>query len=55
MAYGRKGEHDRAIADSTEAIRLDPKCAVAYHNLGNDYGNKGKYDKAIAETLRPSG
>ena len=30
IAYGRKGEHDRAIADYNEAIRLDPKDATAF-------------------------
>ena len=29
-----QGEYDRAIADSTEAIRLDPKNAMAYYNRG---------------------
>jgi len=30
LAYRAKGDHDRAIADHTEAIRLAPKYAVAY-------------------------
>src|SRR5258708_31589841 len=29
-AYGDKGDYDRAIADFTKAIELDPKSAVAY-------------------------
>ena len=45
----KKGEHDKAIADYTEAIRLDPKDAEAYCNRGLAYGNKGDYDKAIAD------
>ena len=48
-AYGQKGEHDKAIADCTEAIRLDPKDAKAYCNRGVAYGSKGEYDKAIAD------
>ena len=32
-----KGEYDRAIADFNEAIRLDPKYAVAYNNRGEAY------------------
>ena len=42
-------EHDKAIADYTEAIRLNPKDADAYYNRGLAYWNKGKFDKAIAE------
>ena len=33
-AYGRKGDHDRAIADYNEAIRLDPKYALSFCNRG---------------------
>ncbi len=48
-AYDAKGDYDRAIADYTEAIRLDPKYAHAYNNRGNAYGAKGDYDHAIAD------
>jgi Tfp pilus assembly protein PilF len=43
-----KNEFDQAIADFTEAIRLDPKLALAYHNRGAAYSNKGDNDKPIA-------
>ena len=33
----------------TEAIRLDPKLAMAYNNRGIAYDEKGEYDKAIAD------
>jgi tetratricopeptide (TPR) repeat protein len=45
----QEGESDKAIADYTEAIRLDPKLAMAYCNRGVAYGSKGEYDKAIAD------
>ena len=32
LAYGRKGECDRALADLDQAIRLDPKLSMAYSN-----------------------
>ncbi len=48
-AYAGKGEYDKAIAEYTEAIRLDPTLAQAYYNRGFAYLNKGDYDKAIAE------
>jgi tetratricopeptide (TPR) repeat protein len=43
------GKIDRAIADYTEAIRLDPKYAWAYGRRGDAYGMKGDYDQAIAD------
>ena len=43
------GDHDKAIADFSEAIRLDPKRADAYYGRGTAYGHKGEYDKAIAD------
>src|SRR5262245_38825650 len=47
VAYNNKGEYDRAIADATEAIRLDPKHATAYYNRGLAYSIGGDYDRAI--------
>ena len=47
--YGAKGDHDRAIADFSEAIRLDPQNAAAYRNRGLGYDNKGERDRAIAD------
>ena len=44
----QKGDLDKAIADFTEAIRLDPKYAQAYYNRGYAYW-KGDFDKAIAD------
>ena len=45
----QKGEYDKAIAAYTEAIRLDPNCAVAYHNRGSLWTFKGDNQKAIAD------
>ncbi len=44
----KKGEHDKAITDFTEAIRLDPKYEPAYNLRGIAWGKKGEYEKAIA-------
>jgi tetratricopeptide (TPR) repeat protein len=41
-------EYESAIADFTEAIRLDPNNAAAYNNRGVAYYYKGDIDKAIA-------
>jgi tetratricopeptide (TPR) repeat protein len=47
-AFGKK-DYDKAIADYTQAIRIDPQFATAYSNRGSAYGMNGDYDKAIAD------
>src|ERR1035441_3494377 len=49
VSASQTGEHDKAITDFTEAIRLAPKRADAYYNRGVAYGNNGEHDKAIAD------
>ncbi len=44
-----KGEADKAIADFTEAIRLNPKDAGACTNRGRVWSHKKQYDEAIAD------
>ena len=48
-AYAKKGQHDRAIADYSDAIRLDPKSASAFQSRGLAWRHKGKRDWAIAD------
>ncbi len=48
-AYRNEGEYDEAIADCSEAIRLNPKLAGAYYARAFTYGQKGESDKAIAD------
>jgi tetratricopeptide (TPR) repeat protein len=48
-AYVAKSDLDRAIADYSEAIRLDPRSAFAYNNRGRAYREKGDDDRAIAD------
>ena len=45
----KKGEYDKAIADFTEGIRLDPKNAAAYHFRGRAYSKKSEKAKAEAD------
>jgi len=47
--YYLKREIDQAIADFTEAIKLNPEFALAYYGRGNAYKDKGEYDRAIAD------
>jgi tetratricopeptide (TPR) repeat protein len=42
-------DYNRAIADFTQAIRIDPNYALAYSNRGSAYLQKGDYDIAIAD------
>ncbi|MGA2125008.1 MAG: tetratricopeptide repeat protein [Xanthobacteraceae bacterium] len=49
VASRDKGDHDRAIADLDEAIRLDPRLAFAFNSRGNVYHARGDYDRAIAD------
>jgi tetratricopeptide (TPR) repeat protein len=44
-----KGDLDLAVADFTEAIRLNPKFAVAYDNRGVAWGREKEYAKSIAD------
>ena len=49
VAYRLKGDHERAIADYAQAIRLNPKFAAAFNNRGVAYDHKGDFDRAIAD------
>ena len=44
-----KGDNDRAIADYSEVIRLNPEFINAYYLRGNTYAAKRDYDQAIAD------
>lgn len=44
-----KGQHDRAIAEYTKSISLQPKYAHAYMNRGSAWAERREYDKAIAD------
>src|SRR5215472_902837 len=45
----RKGDYDKAIADYTEALRLEPKNAAAFAKRAWSYARKDDYDKAFAD------
>ncbi len=49
LAYKRKGQLDRAIADYSEAIRLKPDDAQVFNNRGNAYYYDGQLDLAIKD------
>lgn len=48
-AYHAKGDHERAIADFNEAVRLNPSFALAYGSRALAYQARGDIDRAIAD------
>ena len=49
-AYRAAGDLPRAIADYTEAIRLDPiKRLFRFYDRGNAFRDDGRYDEALAD------
>src|SRR5215831_15970700 len=48
-AYHAKGDDDRAIADYTMSIKLDPKYPAPHNGRGNAYRDKGDRDRALAD------
>ena len=48
-AYSDKNDYDRAIADFSQAIRLDPKYAFPYDGRGKAYYGKNDLNRAFAD------
>lgn len=48
-AYDNAGEFNRAIAEYHQAIRVNPKFALAFYNRGLDYAKAGELDRAIED------
>jgi len=49
LASLERKDIDRAIADFTRAITLDPKTAIAYRHRGNAHARKRDFKKAIVD------
>jgi tetratricopeptide (TPR) repeat protein len=49
VEFKSKKDLDRALADFSEAIKLNPKNLIAYNNRGNTLVDQGANDKAIAD------
>src|SRR5580704_12694215 len=48
-AHRAKGDYDHAIADYTEAIRIEPNYVLAFYSRGIAHFNKKDYDRAVAD------
>jgi tetratricopeptide (TPR) repeat protein len=48
-AYGKLGRNGRAIADESEAIKLEPSEPTYFDNRGLSYAEEGEYDRAIID------
>jgi tetratricopeptide (TPR) repeat protein len=49
LAWQKKGDDDRALADFNGAIRVNPKDALAYNDRGLLWRERGESDRAIAD------
>src|SRR5262245_20621962 len=49
VAADNAGDHDKALANLNEAIRLNPNNAIAFYDRGLTYSNKRDFDRAIAD------
>src|SRR5205807_459283 len=48
-AYRIKGDDEKALLHYSEAIRLDPKYALAFNNRGSVWHDRGELDRAVAD------
>ena len=49
LAYGHKGDFDRAIRDFDQAIKINPNYPDALNNRGLAYISQGQFDRAIQD------
>jgi Flp pilus assembly protein TadD len=49
LSHDKRGDHDNAIADFTEAIRLEPKNILAHSCRANAYRALGDEVKAASD------
>ena len=48
-AFDHLGKYQEAVAQYTEALRINPNYAEAHYNLGNAFDHLGKYQEAVAQ------
>ena len=55
LRYNAVGQQEKALASSSEAMRIDPKDFFAYQNVADDYERLSRFDeaRAVAEKAPP--
>jgi len=48
LRYNGQGDHEKALANAMQAMRLDPKDRYAFQNASEAYLHLGRYDEAMA-------
>jgi serine/threonine protein kinase/tetratricopeptide (TPR) repeat protein len=48
LRYNTIGDHEKALTNAMEAMRLDPKDRYAYQNVADAYERLNRYDEAMA-------
>ena len=49
IAYAGKGQYDKAVADYTSAIQMNPRNSIAFNNRGNAYWHQGDQAASLAD------
>ncbi len=49
VGYNKKGDYDKVIDDTTEALKITPNDRTLFNLRGSAYYDKGEYDIAIAD------
>ena len=52
IAYQRRGEYAKALADTNAALKLNPKLAMAWYRRGLLHEKMGQPDQAKADLRR---
>jgi tetratricopeptide (TPR) repeat protein len=48
LRYAQIGQHEKSLANASDAMRLNPKDGYAYQNLAGAYANLNRFDEAKA-------
>ena len=49
LAHAQKGDNDKAVADYSEGLQLNPRDEILYYNRGNAWFAMGDLDRAVAD------